>query len=106
MFEVEVLVAIPRQIRFAAVRPVQDVRENRLMLGEFEIVPCEVGLGAEADDVDAFPMLGHEMLAVDDLPMHLITQFVTQRIKNDLERAPPVVRGEVCLLYTSDAADE
>ena len=73
----------------------QDVREHRLMFGEFEVIPCEVGMRAETDNVDALTVLGHEVLPVDDFPVHLIAQFILQSVNNDLERAALVVRGQI-----------
>ena len=40
-------------------------------------------------------MLRYEVLAVHDHPMHLVAKLVLQCVKDDLERAAPVVAGKV-----------
>ena len=47
-------------------------------------------------------MLGDEVLAVDDLPMHLVAQFVLQRVEDDFERAPMVVGRQVLHVFQQE----
>ena len=72
---------------------VEDAGELRPFGGEFR--ELERAPRLEPDEEDALPVLWHDALRVDDLPVNLVAERIGQRVVNDLEGATPVVPVEM-----------
>ena len=88
---IEVLVTIGFNIWLVLV-PMEDFTQQVRPFGrQIDHSPVEDDRIAKAHDEDPLPVLGHEMRTVDHLAMNLITQFLTERSLNHIERAAFVV---------------
>src|SRR5690606_849970 len=83
--------------RLAAVLAMQDAANLRSVLkcGEVQIVPTELHWIPKADDDDAFAVLRHEMLAVDDLVVNVVAKLVPEHVEDGGEGAPLVMARQV-----------
>ncbi|MNZ88641.1 hypothetical protein D3C78_1075370 [compost metagenome] len=78
-----------------AIFRVQDVAQYRRFFGENQLVEVERHVLAEAHDEDAFAVLGHPVLRVDNPVVDVITQLVPQGFHDGLEGAALVVPLQV-----------